>query len=91
MTERTRRLVKLIKHVWKLKKILKKSEGIRKCGGDDGENLVSSPSVICCDELFFESEKKKGKYEENSSDDDLFTTAYIAAQRHFTLRPNIYI
>ncbi|PON39301.1 hypothetical protein PanWU01x14_306260 [Parasponia andersonii] len=89
MTERTRKLMKLIKHVGKLKKILKKSEG-RKCGGDDGENLVSSPSVICCDELFFESEKKKGKSEENSTD-DLFTTAYIAAQRHFTLRPNIYI
>ena len=88
MAEKTRRWVKLIKHVRKLKKMLRKSEE-RNCG-DEGENLVSSPLVISCDELFIEPKRGKDKYVKNNSDDS-FMASYIAAQRHFTLRPNIYI
>ncbi|EXC25525.1 hypothetical protein L484_009834 [Morus notabilis] len=87
MAEKSSRLMNLIKHVKKIKKLFRKSEGKN---SDHGEKLVPPHSTICCDELFFESDKKASKYGEKSSDDS-FMAAFLAAQKHFALRSNIYI
>ncbi|KAM6567345.1 hypothetical protein CsatA_026473 [Cannabis sativa] len=93
MAEKSRRLMKLIIHVRKLKRIFRKSKGKNR---DDYEakniELSSSPALVCCDELFMASDKKKnGKYGQKSNSDEPSFIAYIVAQRHFSLRPNIYI
>ncbi|CAK7349051.1 unnamed protein product [Dovyalis caffra] len=55
---------------------------------------VPSPHIgVTCEELFLTSggAQKGHRRNDHSYDHDPFMAAHIAAQNHFTLRPNIYI
>ncbi|KAA0054493.1 hypothetical protein E5676_scaffold552G00290 [Cucumis melo var. makuwa] len=53
---------------------------------------TSPPCVIFCEELFLPSKKKKCYSAVNNDvDRDPLVGAHIAAQSHFSLRPNIYL
>ena len=87
--EKAKRFAKLGKYCMrKWKSAMTKSN---KRYGDQREKLVSSdPLPVSCDELYYASEKKKGDCAKTSRDDP-FVAAYISAQKHFTLRANIYM
>jgi hypothetical protein len=52
---------------------------------------VSSPHAVTCEELFLSSGVQNGHRINDDHDHDPFMRAHIAAQNHFTFRPNIYI
>ena len=53
---------------------------------------TSPPCVIFCEELFLPSKKKKCYSAVNNDvDRDPLVAAHVAAQSHFSLRPNIYL
>lgn len=78
---------KIIMYGKKLKKLLKHS-----CrSSDQAISSVSSPAfAVRCEELFLSSVGEKCHSSEEN-DMDPFVAANIAAQNHFTLRPNIYV
>lgn len=53
--------------------------------------LVSPHLAVCCEELFLSSKRKKKQHHKRDYCVDPFLAAHIAAQNHFTLRPNIYL
>jgi hypothetical protein len=80
------RMEKLIKYARKLKKLL-----LSCSRSNDQENSASPLCTVYCEELFLKSAGKKGRFRRNENDMDPFILAHIAAQNHFSFRPNIYI
>ncbi|KAF9614561.1 hypothetical protein IFM89_019308 [Coptis chinensis] len=72
-----KKLEKLIKYGKKLKNIVTLHR-------KSSDRLVSPPRAVHHDELFRKSAKA-------NVDDDPVLAAFILAQNHFSLRPNIYI
>jgi len=59
--------------------------------GSDSEIVnysVSSPHAVTCEELFLSSGVQNGHRINDDHDADPFIPAHIAAQNHFTFRPN---
>ncbi|XVE72468.1 hypothetical protein DITRI_Ditri11bG0041500 [Diplodiscus trichospermus] len=84
--QKTQRMEWLIKYIRMLKKMLRSTVAI-------SENAsvvsVSPPRAVCCEELFLPSQRKKGYHRPGDYCVDPFVAAHIAAQNHFTRRPNI--
>ncbi|KAF9669572.1 hypothetical protein SADUNF_Sadunf14G0121500 [Salix dunnii] len=79
---------KLTKCARKLKKVLKCLQ--RDSNSKMVNYSVSSPSTVTCEELFLSSGVQNGHRRNDNHDHDPFLAANIAAQNHFTLKPNIY-
>ncbi|CAI0555236.1 unnamed protein product [Linum tenue] len=63
----------------------------KSCDQNDAVSSLSSspPRAVRCEELFV---SRRGKSRNDGGDDhDPFLAALVAAQNHFSLRPNIYI
>ncbi|CAL1409230.1 unnamed protein product [Linum trigynum] len=62
----------------------------KSCDQNDAVSSLSSPPrAVRCEELFV---SRRGKSRNDGGDDhDPFLAALVAAQNHFSLRPNIYI
>ncbi|KAL9384712.1 hypothetical protein Peur_021722 [Populus x canadensis] len=80
---------KLAKCARKLKRIFK---SLKTGSSSEVVNYsVSSPHAVACEELFLSSGVQNGHRINDDHDHDPSKPAHIAAQNHFTFRPNIYI
>ncbi|KAL3633869.1 hypothetical protein CASFOL_022631 [Castilleja foliolosa] len=57
----------------------------------EGTNSNTSPQPIQCDELFLRTKKRNNRSGNAVGGDNLAVRHQIAAQSHFSMRPNIYI
>ncbi|KAG6604746.1 hypothetical protein SDJN03_02063, partial [Cucurbita argyrosperma subsp. sororia] len=81
---------KLVKCFRKLKKMLVSSNGTKR--KQETPASSSRRCAVFCEELFLSSKRKKcyGSVS-NDVDHNPFVAARLAAQGHFSLRPNVYL
>ncbi|KAG6570553.1 hypothetical protein SDJN03_29468, partial [Cucurbita argyrosperma subsp. sororia] len=79
------RMKELVKCFRKLKEILVSSHRKK---GEEHETSASPPCAIFCEDLFLPSKRKKCY---RAANNDVDRDPFVAAQSHFSLRPNIYI
>ncbi|EEF33438.1 conserved hypothetical protein [Ricinus communis] len=86
--EKTRRLKKLLRCCARKLKTLLVTSFRRSCGP---AVLFSTPRAVRCEELFLSSEEQNTRTAYYDDDDHYIIAAHIAAQNHFSFRPNIYL
>ncbi|OMP07533.1 hypothetical protein COLO4_07255 [Corchorus olitorius] len=89
--KRPKRMDWVTKYGRMLKKMLTSPDDATNTSPEANAVSVSPPRAVSCEELFLASEKKKGHRRPGDSCVDPFVAAHIAAQNHFSLRPNIYL
>ncbi|KAH7861636.1 hypothetical protein Vadar_028728 [Vaccinium darrowii] len=75
----------------KLKKMIMTSSPDRHSDHHQARPKITSSRVVQCDELFLASGGKKRRPGKDDVDVGPLVAAHLAAQRHFSLRPNLYI
>ena len=85
--EKPKKVEKLTKYGKKLKKMV-----MFPVKSSEKSSVVQPPRPVRCDELFHASEGKRGHCTKDiDANVSAVVAAHIAAQNHFSLRPNIYI